>query len=164
MSVESPGPLSTVAGVAAVSVPVFPVEPCHQFSVDLSGRFELVDSSGEFAADVGQVLLEGLDAGPEGVVGDTFPPAGHLGADFLGDGFAESPSQRGDLVSQATVLGFDVLEVGPQGGAGDPGAGGDCRGEAVGDLSCAALDLGAQLRVVVHEAPADRRPGAAPKG
>ncbi|MGH3372517.1 MAG: hypothetical protein ACRDPR_21230 [Nocardioidaceae bacterium] len=81
-----------------------------------------------------QVVVEGLDLGPQGVVGDEGAAAGHLGPDLCADGFAEASLQLGDLDAEAPVVGLGVLEVGTQRRARDPGRGGDGGSEPVGDL------------------------------
>lgn len=135
-----------------------PVEPGHQLPVDLAGGFGLVGAAGERVAGVDQLTADGLDPGPQGVIGDQGSPPGHLSPDLFADGLAQSPLQHGEVVSEASVLGFGVLEVGAHRRPGDPSRGRDRGGEPVGAIGGSPLDLGPQLRVVIDEPPADRRP------
>ena len=118
----------------------FPVEPGDEFAVDLAGGGEFLISLGELLFRFGQGMFEVRELGWGGArVG----VAAEFGERVAAENLAESAAQCFQFGVLAVVGGFGVGQVGAERGGGDPCAGGDRAGGAVGGLGGAPFGLGA---------------------
>src|SRR5258706_4138380 len=134
------------------------VESCHELAVDLAGGFEFVVAPAEGLLCVEECLLElgGLSGGRRGV------ERADLAENVTSDELAEAAAKRRELGVEPVVPCAGVLEVCRQRRCRGAATRGTGAGVVVGDLRGPAGELGAELGVVVDEAPADL--GAAGNG